>query len=404
MREAEMFKEKENYSFPIKILYPISSLLPGGVQSYLVNLVTGLDRKRFKPVVAYGLEGAPVEVLKRAGIRVEKIPGLKKSISLPDDLRALLNLIKLIRRENPGIIHTNMSKANLLGRLAGTICRTPLVMMTAHGWANFLQNYYQSHLKRWIQITAEKLVAPMCDHYILVSYVDRDRLESLKILSQNRITVIPNGVDWERFQIPPDPDKLKGRLQLPLDSPLVVMVGNLFASKAPLDYLRAADDVLRNRGPVSFILVGDGKLRGPAENLIEKLNLHRHCQILGYRSDVPEILAGSDLFVLPTLREGLSVSILEAMAAGLPVVTTDIAENRELLEPGVNGWLVPPRRPAELAEKIISVLNNPVEAREMGERNRRLVKEKFTVKEMVEKTQNLYLNLWREKKLNYLQK
>ena len=377
----------------IRILYPITSLLPGGVQAYLVNLVTGLDRERFDPVVAYGLEGAPLYELKAAGVRVVKIAGLKKSISPMDDLRALINIIKLIKAENPMIIHTNMSKANLIGRLAGTICRTPLIIMTAHGWANFLRYYYKSLLKRIIQRGVEKALVPLGDHYILVSYADRERLLKLNILPPDRITVIRNGIDFRIFRNNLENSEKKQELGLSPDLPMIVMVGNLFASKAPLDYFRAAKIVLENWGPSNFILVGDGKLRPRVEEMIDGFSIRENCRVLGYRSDVPEILSAADLFLLPTLREGLSISLLEAMAAGLPIVTTDIAENRELLKEEKNGCLVPPHRPDLLAEGIMKVLNDPDMATGMGERNRKLVEDEFGVRKMVEKTQQLYLKL-----------
>ena len=377
----------------IRILYPITSLLPGGVQAYLVNLVTGLDRERFDPVVAYGLEGAPLYELKAAGVRVVKIAGLKKSISPMDDLRALINIIKLIKAENPMIIHTNMSKANLIGRLAGTICRTPLIIMTAHGWANFLRYYYKSLLKRIIQRGVEKALVPLGDHYILVSYADRERLLKLNILPPDRITVIRNGIDFRIFRNNLENSEKKQELGLSPDLPMIVMVGNLFASKAPLDYFRAAKIVLENWGPSNFILVGDGKLRPRVEEMIDGFSIRENCRVLGYRSDVPEILSAADLFLLPTLREGLSISLLEAMAAGLPIVTTDIAENRELLKEEKNGFLVSPHRPDLLAEGIMKVLNDTDMATGMGERNRKLVEDEFGVRKMVEKTQQLYLKL-----------
>lgn len=377
----------------VKIMYPVTSLHRGGVQSHLLDIVTGLDPEEFEITVAFGIGSEMIAPLEEAGARVVRIRDLIKPIAPRRDFLATRELISLIREVEPDIVHTHMSKASFLGRIAARWCRVPLVVMTAQGWGGFMTHFYRNKLKRRAIFLLEKLMIPITDHVILVAEADRVKVLRMGLCPERKISVISNGIDPGAYRVEVDRTEKRAGLGLDPAIPLAVMVGNLRPQKAPEDLVRAAAAVRETYGPVNFVIVGDGPLREATEKIITDLGVAENCRLLGSRSDVPEILAAADLFVLPSIYEGLCIAILEAMAAALPIVTTNIEENREEVRDGVEGCLVPPRRPDLLAQAVIKVLREPVRAREWGKAGRRRVEELFSRNRMVSKIADLYRRL-----------
>jgi len=211
-------------------------------------------------------------------------------------------------------------------------------------------------------------------------------------IDQKRLVLIHNGVDSLAFESAwPLREETRTKLEIKSREKVIIVVANLIPYKGHSDLLKAAYEVLK-RIPHSVLLLA-GEDRGIGKDLKEmaiELGIADRVRFLGLRNDIPQLMAASDLSVLPSHEEGFSNVILESMAAGLPVVATRVGGNPEAVEDGVTGWLVPPGNPAAMAEKIIDLLGDPKRAKSWGERGRNRVKEVFTIERMVEGHLKLY--------------
>jgi glycosyltransferase involved in cell wall biosynthesis len=202
---------------------------------------------------------------------------------------------------------------------------------------------------------------------------------------EERIVLVPNGVDLVGFA-PAERKPFDGKLR-------VVFVGRLIFNKGPQYLVRAAARVLAQRRDVEFLMVGDGPMRSQLERMAAELGVGDALQFLGLRKDVPEILAGADIFVRPSLLEGMPLTVLEAMACGLPVVATRIAGTVEVVEEGATGFLVEPGNITQLADRLCVLLEDGDLRREMGQRGRMLVESGHDWDDIAQQTARVYQEL-----------
>jgi glycosyltransferase involved in cell wall biosynthesis len=219
--------------------------------------------------------------------------------------------------------------------------------------------------------------------------VDRDRIRPEKLV------LIYNGLDVSAYKADEfNVAATKSSLKIPKQIKVVIVIANLIPYKGHSDFLKAARIVVQKRTDICFLLVGEDRgIRKNLEAEVEDLSLESHVRFAGQRKDVPALLAASDLSVLPSHEEGFSNVILESMAAGLPVIATAVGGNAEAITNGVTGWLVPPRKPEIMAEKILDLLRDPNKAKQMGKEGQERVAELFSVEKMVSKHLNLYRSL-----------
>ena len=280
----------------------------------------------------------------------------------------------LIRRERPDVVHANSSKAGVLGRLAAVLMRVPVRVFTVHGWAFKGHTGQASRLYRW----ADKLMDPLTSVTICVSETERAAGLAARTCRAQRTVVIPNAVD-----VGAAPGARHDG-----DPPRVVSVGRLAAPKDALTLLRALTDVAP--APFSALLVGDGPDRPELEASIRALGLEDTVTLAGSRSDVPALLAAADVFVLSSRSEGAPFSILEAMAAGLPVVASNVGGVGELVVDGETGLLVPPADPGRLAEALRRVLRDAALRRRLGAAGRARAAERFDLRALQRAHLELY--------------
>jgi glycosyltransferase involved in cell wall biosynthesis len=212
-------------------------------------------------------------------------------------------------------------------------------------------------------------------------------------ISARRIDTIYNGVDVEVYA-PWNRDvrrEEKVKLGFPAGKILIGAVGTLYWVKDPETFLKAASLVLRKRDDVSFLWIGEGPLKSTLQELARELGVEGKVVFLGSRDDVSSILATLDVFVLPSLIEGLSYSILEAMATGLPVVATDVGGNSELIRDGETGYLIPTKKPEILADILLRLVSEETLRADLGRRARQRIEEKFSLKKMVQIYEQMYL-------------
>lgn len=386
-------------SSEIKVLQIITKLVVGGAQEHLMNLCDLLNHERYRVTVLSGAQTGPegelIKEIERRRIDLSILPELVREINPLKDLLALIQLTRYIKKERFDIVHTNSSKAGILGRLAARLAGVPIVVHTVHGWGHHDQ---MGKLRRGFYVFLEKCAGKLTDKIITVSDLDTKKGLNHRIGDSGKYITIRSGIDLNVFNPTIiDVEHEKRKWGIPLTNNVVGSIMRFSEQKNPLDFVRMAAEIVEKSPRVSFLLVGDGNLRPQIENSILRHNLSEKIILTGVRHDVPQLLAVMDVFVLPSLWEGLPRVIPQAMAMGLPIVATEVGGTPEAIEENQNGFLVTPKDFHAIARKVIQLLEDHNMARKMGERGRKMVYPEFCIKQMVKRTENLYEELARSK-------
>jgi glycosyltransferase involved in cell wall biosynthesis len=343
-----------------RVLLVVTLAETGGAQAYVAALAQAL-RGSFEVVVAAHGDGPLPPAARRAGARFVQLRWLGRSLRPGRDLLALLELVALMRRLRPQVVHANSSKAGVLGRLAALLARVPVRVFTVHGWAFSAHSGVAGRAYR----LADRAMSRLTTLTICVAESERRAGLRAHTCRPKRTVVIPN----------PAPGGLPTRRPAPDGPARLIEVGRLKRPKDPLTLVRAA--ALLEPGSFSALLVGDGPERVGVEAEARRLGVAGAVRLAGERRDVPELLAGADVFVLASRSEGLPISILEAMGAGLPVVASSVGGVAELVEHRVTGLLVPPADPPALARALGELIRDPLMRSSYGEAGRRRAQELF---------------------------
>jgi glycosyltransferase involved in cell wall biosynthesis len=336
-----------------RVLLLITLAEVGGAQSYVVSLLPALTPGFDVLVAAHG-DGPVRDAALRAGVPFVPLRHVRRPIRPWRDAAGLAELIRLLRREQPDILHASSSKAGILGRLAAAVAGVPVRIFTVHGWAFSAYSGLSSLLYRW----ADRLVRPLTTTIICVSENERVAGIEAGTCRAESTVVIRNAVD-----VAGAPRSRHDRAK-----PRLIAVGRLKPPKDFVTLIRA----LATLAPGSFeaLIVGDGPDRALLEAELRRLELEQHVELVGERNDVPELLAGSDVFVLSSSSEGLPVSVLEAMAAGLPVVASGVGGLAELVEHEESGLLVPPEDPEQMGAALALLIADPGLRQRLGAEGR----------------------------------
>jgi glycosyltransferase involved in cell wall biosynthesis len=262
----------------------------------------------------------------------------------------------------------------------------PRILFTEHG------RHYPDH-RRPKRTVFNQALLPWTDGIVAVCGFVRDCLAANEALPRRRIRIIYNGVDAERFDGTCDRSRARAAQGVDPADPLVGIAARFAPVKDHATLLRAFARVLRSVPRAKLVLAGDGPLRESLETQARGLGIDSSCRFLGVRRDIPALLPSWDVFCLSSLSEGTSVTLLEAMACGLPVVATRVGGNPEIVEEGKTGLLAPRGDDAKLAEAIVRVLTDPTRARAMGEAGRARARSAFTLERMAEDYRALYRGL-----------
>lgn len=336
-----------------RLLLVITLAEVGGAQSYVAQLLPALAPSFDVAVAAHG-PGPLRDASDAAGVRFVSLHHVRRAVNPWRDLLGLWELYALFRRERPHIVHANSSKAGVLARLAAALARVPIRMFTAHGWAFSAHSGSASSLYR----LADRLVRPLTTQVICVAESERAAGLRAGTCRSDRTVVIPNAVDVAAHP-----------RATPVEAvPLLVSVGRL---KAPKDFSTLVRAVARLE-PRSWrlIIVGDGPERPALERQLHAEGLDDAVEFVGERSDVSELLAGADAFVLSSRSEGMPLSVLEAMAAGLPVVATAVGGVPEVVVHDETGVLVAPGDAEALAAALARLIDDPELRRRLGSAGR----------------------------------
>jgi glycosyltransferase involved in cell wall biosynthesis len=262
-----------------------------------------------------------------------------------------------------------------------------------HTYHGFGFNDYQPFLLKWFYILLERFTALITTRFICVSEANRDKGIKLGLFRKDQSVLIRSGIDLERFATPQkNREEMRREIGISSEAPLATMIACFKPQKAPLDFVRTAALVKKEVTHARFLLVGDGVLRNEIEYARNKLGLEKELLILGWRRDIPEILNASDCLVLTSLWEGLPRVFPQAMCLGLPIVATRVDGATDIIDDGINGFLLPPHDVQGMAEKVCYLLKNPDTAREMGKKGKDRTKE-FDSYTMVRQQEKLYLSL-----------
>jgi glycosyltransferase involved in cell wall biosynthesis len=372
-----------------KILYVIGTLGVGGSETQLVQLVTHLDRERFEPVVCSLFSGGElVAPLRQQGIRVhvlefDQLPGgrFRWLAALPRAAYSLAKLWRIIRRERPVILHGVLLWAYIFGAYLGRLCGVPFIVAGRRSLGLFKAD--KPHY-----LFLERMANRMTDVFIANSEAVREDSTRRENIPPSKMIVIHNGLDVSRFRADPA-EELVGEPLL-RRGPRVIVVSNLIYYKGHDVFFRAWKRVVERFPTAVALLVGDGARRDPLVRLAEELGIAPSVRFLGVRSDVPALLAAADVFVHPSLQEGFSNAVLEAMAAGKAIVATAVGGNPEAIADGETGLLVPPGDPDALARGIVRLLEDAEAARRMGERARALAIARHDIRAMARRYEAVY--------------
>lgn len=346
-----------------KILYIITQGELGGAQRYVADLTTHLDKNRYDIVAAVGNgQDALSKNLENLGYKVLTVKNLTRNIHPLKDIAAILEIKKIIKKINPDIIHLNSSKAGVLGSFAAKLEGNKNVVFTAHGFA-----FLEPHAFKFIYFWAEKLASFLRKVIITVSEYDREQAIKYKLCPPEKLVTIHNGIEIN------DSEFQTTSYQLPATHLTIGTIAHDYPTK-DLNTLREAFALVKKDYPnAELVIIGRGGTTGELPNTRAALEVF-------------------DIYVCSSVKEGFPYSILEAMRAGLPIVSTAVGGIPEAIEHGKQGLLVPPKNPEAMAMAIKKLIANPKLAEQLGRNARKKIK-KFSLKRMVEETEAVYRKL-----------
>lgn len=379
----------------IRVLHLIEHLRIGGAERVVVNLVTALDGEKIESTVCHyrhrGLLAGDLEKKGFSVVYMEKdflsrpFSGFFRILLFPvvllESAVFVFRLRKLMKKMKADIVHSHIFSANLWGRIAALLAGGAAVVTTEH--TKYIRDTSVKHA------VLNRMLMPMTDRVVAISEEVARAVEEQQRVPRGRMAVIPNG-------IPLPPRSAAGGAEGG-GPPVIASVGRLVPEKRHDILLEAVKESAAEIGGLQCWIVGDGPERRKIEGLITGLGLQDTVQMLGERRDVPALFPRMTVVVNSSEREGLPLSLLEAMGAGIPVVATDAGGNREIVRDGETGFLVPSEDHGALARGICRLITDRELAREMAERARSLVEEKHSVEAAAKRYEALYGEVCREK-------
>lgn len=375
----------------IKVLEMIDQPFLGGGQVHLLSLARFLDKSRFDVSVCSRDGGPLVDEVIKSGLKHFPIPFQKKI-----NPRVVGDIVRLQEENHFDILHTHGGVAGLFGRWAARKCHVPIIIHTLHG-IHYL--HYRNPLLRYIFVLLERYFSNWTDAIVFVSQADRLKGQKKKLAPEEKIIVIENGIDFSSYSLKNEKQSIGHELGIHSAHPVVGTVARLHRQKGLTYLIKAAKKISRHYPEVKVLIVGEGPERKKLERLIKKMGLRKTVLLLGERSDAARILTYYDIFVLPSLWEGLPYALIEAGAYGKAVVASAIEGIKEIIEDGETGVLAEPKNSAALAESILRLQEDEGFRGRVGKNLRNAVLSRFTLSRMVGQIQELYLTL-SEKKIS----
>lgn len=383
-----------------KILYLITRMDQGGAQASVLTSMKHINRQQFEPYLATGKGGRLDIKIKNDTAHVFFVSALRHDVSAKyffHDCLAILQMGRIMRRVKPDIVHTNAPKAGILGRIAARIFwRKAKVVHTFHG-LGFAKEQGEKQFKFFVAV--EKFCARFTDVLVFVSRKNAQEAKQLGICNTVHTELIRAGINFHPvLPLKFDPVAKKASLQIPANAKVVLALANFKPLKNPIHFVLAAYKVLSQMRNVYFIFTGEGPLKKTAQDLAKNLSIEKHVLFPGWRNDALELLAVSDIFASVSLREGVPMSLLEAMSMRVPAVCYDVDGISEVVTNNKTGFLVAANDINTFAEKLKALLRhaslrerfeNAIDKRDFAE---------FTASTMLKKQEKLYRSLAPQRK------
>jgi glycosyltransferase involved in cell wall biosynthesis len=375
----------------IRVAHVITRMIVGGAQETVLLAAALSDRSRFEPVVVCGpqtgAEGSLHEEVRRRGLELVVVPQLVREVHPVKDALAVPALARLFRQRGFDVVHTNSSKAGVVGRLAARRAGVGTVVHTVHGWP------FHEHQPRPVAATwrvLERRMAALTDRLVVVADADRVKGLAAGVGTAGQYVTVHSSLELARYDpLRPQRDAVRRELGLPFDAPVIGAVNRLSTQKDPLSLVDAFARVRAATPAARLLLVGDGPLAREVRERVARLGLSDAVTMTGLRDDVPRLLQAMDVFASTSLWEGLPRTIIEAMASGLPVVATPADGVVDVVKDGVTGRLVTSGGARAFADAVLGVLSAPELAAELA-RNGCGRAQEFDASRMARSLEDLY--------------
>lgn len=374
-----------------RVLFVITQEEFGGAQRFIYELVTRLEPEKYEILVATGKSqsGDFLKSLNEKNINTRTLLFLRRGINPIFDALGIIELMRTIDRFKPDYLHLNSSKAGVLGSIAGL--KVKKVIYRTGGWSF---NDPWPFWKKKLFIAAEKITAGFKDVIVVNNKNDHEQAVKLKIRPKEKLELIHNGIDALKIEFLPK-DKARLRLKVSQAEFIIGTIANFYPAKG-LKYLIEAIKLLTDgirqtaNSRIKLAIIGDGEERLDLESRIKDYGLEKDIILLGRVQEAFKYIKALDVFVLPSVKEGFPWTILDAMAAKLPIIATSVGALPEIIDNGKNGILVEPKNPQQLAEAIKQLLENERTRQELGIQAHQTVLFKFPIEKMVRETETLF--------------
>ena len=363
----------------MRILFLSTSMGMGGADSQLLSAAQELRGRGHEVLIVSLTPLGPMGLdARRLGLRTES---LEMRRGLPDP-RGLVRLARLVRDWRPHVVHSHMVHANLMARALRLVSPVPALVSTVHN----------IHEGGWIRMAAYRWTNALVDRMTIVSEAAAERFINDRIIPRELLRIVPNGVDTEQTGRLPAGTREALRRSLGLEHAFVwLAVGRFEVAKDYPNMIRAFARVRERQADAVLLLVGRGSLQEQTEALVRELGLTPAVRFLGVRSDVPVVMSAADAYVMSSAWEGMPMVLLEASAAGLPIVATAVGGNREVVVDGESGYLVPARDDEALAAAMLRLCaRSGAERRAMGEKGREHIRANYGVRRVADRWEELY--------------
>jgi sugar transferase (PEP-CTERM/EpsH1 system associated) len=373
----------------INVVHLVYSLDPGGLENGVVNVVNGMDSMYFNSMICCLKPGGILKKRVRSNIEVIEVDKKgRQEFGVPFRLR------RIFKDKGIHVVHTHNWGTCCEGIIGARLASVPVVIHQEHG--TFVDSVGSKKRRIW----GEKIILRYVDQVMTLSEDLKEKMVRILKIPDEKINVILNGVDTEKFSFLPE-NRIKKRQELGIveDRLVIGTVGRLEAVKNQKMLICALPELLKKFPTVMAIIVGDGILRSELENMSKELGVEDYILFPGVRNDVAEILSAMDLFVIPSLTEGICNAALEAMSCGLAVVATNVGGNKEIVLDGKTGLLVPLEDTIGFVKAIEKVLEDEERRKGYGKNGRKIVEERFSLQRMVKEYEYLYRFLLQKKKI-----
>ena len=380
----------------MKILHIVGDSKFGGGSAIILQLAL-MAKLQEHDVDVLTTDATFSEILLKKGITPVPLDCVWRDIHPLRDILGVRRLYRFMREKKYDLVHTHTSKGGFVGRLSAWLAGVPNIVHTVHGFA-FHEMSHPLQLHAYLLL--ERLAAHWCHRIVTVSEFHRHWALQLGIGTDQEVLAIPNGISRTQISTNKSSHEIRTSLGIPNDEFVILSAGRLAHQKG-LEYLIRGIPILEKKTPKTFriVLAGDGPLRECLDELVQKLGVQDRVIFLGFRRDIGNLLAATDIVVLPSLWEGLSIALLEAMAAKKPIITTSIGSNLEVTRNGQGALLVPPKNSLKLVEAIVQLGNSPVLAERYGRKGNELYRKYYTEEHMLDDYKNMYIELFRQNKL-----